>query len=359
MLLQQGFLNILAQIAPGTHLREALDSITRLGKGALILIADREKASNVILDGFELNTEFTPQKLTELSKMDRAIVVDESLKKILYANVLLVPDHRIPSRETGTRHHAAEIVAKQLQAPTLAVSASKERVTLYYGNIRYILPDFNILTARVNQALHILEQYRSTLDALLDELTALEFEGRPHADDVASVIQLSIQMQQVESDVGRWFIEMGDQKHLQEQLLEWLMLEVSTRFALLLKDYQRKERKSVQSMIRKLQGLPREKLLETEAIMEVLGYEELNEISEMTLNPRGYRVLHEIPRLPSTIAKRLVSKFGNLLQIVDASEEDLIKIRGVGMVRARTIRAGLMRIKILYNSIPQVMKHAR
>lgn len=354
-----GFLDILAKIAPGTLLREALDSITRLGKGALILIADGDKAAKVMQGGFELNTELTPQKLTELSKMDRAIVVDESLKQILYANVLLVPDHKIPSKETGTRHRAAEIVAKQLQTATLAVSASKERVTLYYGDISYILPDFNMLTARINQALHILEQYRNTLDGLLDQLTALEFEGRAHADDVASVIQLCVQMLQVEADVGRWFIEMGDQKHLQAQLLEWLMLEVEVRFSLLLKDYQRKERKSVQLLIRKLQSLPREKLLETEAIMEVLGYEELDEISEMSISPRGYRVLHEIPRLPSAIAKRLVSKFGNLSQIVDASEEDLISIRGVGMVRARTIRAGLMRIKTLYNSIPKVIKHAR
>lgn len=353
----QAFLDILAQLAPGTAMREALDSITRLGKGALILIADREKAAKVIQSGFEIDTEFSPQKLTELSKMDRAIVVDESLRRILYANVLLVPDHRFTSRETGTRHLSAELVAKQLQAPTLAVSASKDRVTLYYGEVIYILPDFTILTARVNQALHILEQYRNTLDTLLTELTALEFDGRAMADDVASVIQLMVQMMQVESDVQRWFIELGNQKYLQEQLLEWLMLEVEKRFLLLLKDYQHKERATVLPLARKIQALPREKLLETESVMATLGYEDLDEISELNLHPRGYRVLHEIPRLPSMIAKRLISRHGQLLNIVEAGEEDLIKIKGIGMVRARTIRAGLMRIKAMHSAIPQVMRH--
>jgi diadenylate cyclase len=348
---QEQFLDILAKLAPGTPLREGLDSITSLGKGALVLIANRDKATEVIHGGFELNTDFTPQKLTELSKMDRAIIVDEDLRKILFANAMLVPDQNIKSKETGTRHLSAEVVAKQLEAPAIAVSASKTRVTLYYGDITYILPDFSTLTARVNQALHILEQYRSTLDNLLSQLTTLEFEGRVLSDDVASAVQLMVQMLKVQLDVERWFIELGDEKELQEQLLEWLMLEVEDRYEMLLKDYQHNNRKSVAALSKKILALPHEKLFDNEGLMVLLGYSDLDEESATMLYPRGYRVMHEIPRLPHVIAERLVKKFSFLKDLMSASEDDLTTVKGIGMVRARTIRASLMRLRMMYNSL--------
>lgn len=345
-------------MAPGTLFREALDSITSLGKGALILIANREHAATVIDSGFEINSEFTPQKLTELSKMDRAIVVDDNFKNILYANVLLVADSDIVSQETGTRHLAAEKVAKQIQAPVIAVSGSKERVTVYYGETRYILPDFSTLNARVNQALHILEQYRSTLDTLLWDLTSMEFERRVVAEDLASAIQLIVQMLRVEKDTKRWFVELGEEKALHQQLLEWLMLDVETRFHLILKDYQRGARK-VETLIRDISRLPHDKLFETEAVLAVLGYADLDEEAVLTLVPRGYRVLHELHRLPSTVANRVVKAFGKLDCIVDASEADLMKIKGIAGVRARTIRAGMMRMEAMYNSMNQEIRHGR
>ncbi len=353
MIQDEAFLEILAKLAPGTPLREGLDGITSLGKGALILIADKDHAAHVVQSGFEIDTDFTPQKLTELSKMDRAIVVDHDVRKILYANAFLVPNQKIASKETGTRHLTAEMVAKQIQSPTLAVSASKDRVTLYFGEIRYILPDFNMLTARVNQALHILEQYRSTLDNLLHSLTALELDDRVLSDDVCSVIQLMVQMFKVREDVERWFIELGDEKVFQEQLLEWLMLDVGERFYLILKDYQRKDRKSVIALAKRVVALPPEKLFETDEIMRILGYDDFDEETEFSLTPRGYRILHELPRLPTAIAKRLVSRYGKLSRIVKATEEDLFKIRGIGMVRARMIRAGMHRMQAMYNAIPE------
>jgi len=45
--------------------------------------------------------------------MDGAIILSKDLKKILYANALLVPDTSIPTAETGTRHKTADRVAKQ------------------------------------------------------------------------------------------------------------------------------------------------------------------------------------------------------------------------------------------------------
>ncbi len=351
------FMELLYHLAPGNPFREGLDTITRLGKGALILIADKEQADEVVQSGFALDTEFTPQKLSELSKMDRAIVVDRAFRRILYANAHLVPDADIPSGETGTRHLTAEKVARQIDAPTIAVSASKDRVTVYYGQDHYILPDLNTLIARVNQALRILEQYRSTLDDLLWELTALEFEGHVLFDDLASTIQLMVQMLQVKGDIERWFVELGEEKQLHQQMLEWLMLDVGVRFQLIVRDYQRNER-PVDDLVGEIRDLPPDKLFESEEVLGVLGYEDLDENLDTTLSARGYRVLHEIPRLPSSVAERVVGTFGSLPQIAEAEEEELMRIKGIAVVRARAIRAGITRIKSMYNSITE-MRHGR
>jgi len=58
--------------------------------------------------GFYINKDYTPAHIYELAKMDGAIILSKDLKKILYANALLVPDTSIPTAETGTRHKTAD-----------------------------------------------------------------------------------------------------------------------------------------------------------------------------------------------------------------------------------------------------------
>ena len=108
---EEEFLNILRLVAPGTNLRTALEGIVKIGKGALIVV-ENEMTGEIRDGGFKLNCRFTPQKLMELSKMDGAMILSKDMKKIMYCNVLLTPDNKIPTNETGTRHKAAERSAK-------------------------------------------------------------------------------------------------------------------------------------------------------------------------------------------------------------------------------------------------------
>ncbi len=337
-------LKILKVIAPGTPLREAIDSIVELGRGGLLMIANEEKAQQVVKSAFELRTKLTPQRLVELSKMDRAIVIDEDLQTILYANAYLVPDPEIPSAETGTRHLTAEKVAKQLQVTTIAISASRGRVTVYHGGHKHMLQDTITLTARANQALRILEQYRGTFDDLSRELTALEFEGRVLPYHVATFIQTIVQMLAIQEEIEEIFIELGEEKELMELQLDWLMLDVREEFALVLRDFAAEDGPP-EKIMEEIQALSPEELLSTEKIMETLGYETGEELLDQTLPSRGYRVLHQIPRLPLSIMERLTQEFGTLQGILDASEEELMEVKGIARVRARTIRMGLQRLK--------------
>lgn len=335
---------ILEATAPGTPLREAIDNIVELDRGGLIMIADEEKAQQVVQSGFDLHTKFTPQKVTELSKMDRAIVIDEEIQTILYANAYLVPDPEIPSGETGTRHLTAEKVAQQLEVATIAISASRGRVTIYYGSHRHTLRDIVTLTAQANQALRILEQYRATYDDLSRELTALEFEGRVLPYHVANLIQTIVQMLTIQEEIERIFIELGEEKELMELQLDWLMLDVLDDLMLMIRDIQADER-NPEEIMGEIQRLSPEDLLSTEKVMKALGYDAGEETLDETVSSRGYRVLNQIPRIPISVIERLVERFGNLQDILDASEDELMEVKGIARVRARAIRLGLQRLK--------------
>ncbi|NIT80232.1 MAG: DNA integrity scanning protein DisA [Thermoplasmata archaeon] len=342
--MSDALLEVLQQVAPGTPLREALDSIIELGRGGLIVITDEERAQEVVQSGFLLDTEFTPQRLSELAKMDRAVVLDPSLKKIIYANAFLVPDPTIPSEETGTRHLTAERVAKQLDVPVVAISAALGHVTIYYGELKYVLHDIPTIISRVNQALRILEQYRGTFDELLGELTLLEFEGRVFPSHLANVIQLIVQMLEVEGEIRPWFVELGTEREMVELLLEWMMLNVEETFELLVRDFQVNQRRS-EEISAEIRALPTEELLSSERIMEILGHEGGEETLDTAIPSRGFRVLSEVPRLPLSVIEELVEEFGTLQSLLSASEEELMRIKGVAKVRARAIKSRLERLK--------------
>ncbi len=62
------------------------------------------------------------------------------------------------------------------------------------------------------------------------------------------------------------------------------------------------------------------------------------------MQPRGYRLLSKIPRLPEAIAEHVVERFGQLPKIMRASISDLVEVEGVGEARARGIKDGLSRV---------------
>ena len=65
---------------------------------------------------------------------------------------------------------------------------------------------------------------------------------------------------------------------------------------------------------------------------------------DSALQPRGFRLLHKIPRLPELVSDHVVERFSNLQKIMRAGVADLIEVEGVGEVRARAIKDGLSRL---------------
>jgi diadenylate cyclase len=107
----------LAMVAPGTALREGLDSVLAARTGALIVIGDSENVGGLLVD-----VPFEAERLFELCKMDGAIILDQDAERILRANVHLVPDPHLETSETGIRHRTAERVSLQTDALVIAIS---------------------------------------------------------------------------------------------------------------------------------------------------------------------------------------------------------------------------------------------
>src|SRR3954468_1776169 len=132
-------LDALAAVAPGQPLREGLDRILQAGMGALIVVGDGPEVLNICSGGFLLDAAFSPQRLSELAKMDGAIILAGDASRIARANVHLVPNPNVPTSETGTRHRTAERVARSLGVPVVSVSESRDAITVYVDDAKYPL----------------------------------------------------------------------------------------------------------------------------------------------------------------------------------------------------------------------------
>ena len=66
--------------------------------------------------------------------------------------------------------------------------------------------------------------------------------------------------------------------------------------------------------------------------------------TESVIEPRGYRLLHHLPRLSDVIIERIVDRFENLQHIMRASIAELEKVEGVGQARATSVKEGLARL---------------
>src|SRR5436309_9955429 len=143
----------LAGVAPGRPLREGLDRILQAEKGALIVIGDGPDVLAICSGGFLLDAEFSPQRLSELAKMDGAIVLAADASRIARANVHLVPNPNVSTSETGTRHRTAERVARSIPVPVICVSEDQQVIAVYVNDEKHPLENIPRLLNRSNQAL--------------------------------------------------------------------------------------------------------------------------------------------------------------------------------------------------------------
>lgn len=313
---KKDFFNILKNFSPGTSLRMALDDILRARMGALLVI-ENDKLYDILEKGFKVNCKFSAQKVVELAKMDGAIILSHDLKKILYANTLLSPSIQIPTKETGTRHKAAERTAIQIDNITIAVSERKHKITIYYGDLKYELESSSEVLRRAAETLQILEKQKEIFNELLANLNLLEIDNMVTTSDVCEILQRMEMIRRISDMVKKYLVELGREGIIVSMRLQELTKNLDKEREMILKDYLKNKYSKSNAFLKNVNF---DFLLETNNLARTL----FEELREKSITPKGIRFLSKTNLMDKEI-KLLVKNFKSLNKILNADKESLLR----------------------------------
>lgn len=333
----------LAMVAPGRAFRDGIDRILQAGMGGLLVVGDGPDVLNICSGGFLLDAAFSPQRLSELAKMDGAIILAGDASRIARSNVHLVPDSSVITNETGTRHRTAERVARSLGVPVVTVSQRMSTISVYVGDEHHEIEPIPRVVNRANQALSTLERYRNRLDADAATLSTLEIEDLVTIRDVVNVLQRIEGVERIAAEIERYIVELGVEGRLVRLQLVELMGGVEHDRRHIVRDYRGDAKGvSLDAVLDALSDLTTEDLIDPAELVHALRLP--TAALDAAVSPRGFRLLSRIQRLPEQVIENIVSQFGSLQRIMRATIDDLDDVEGVGETRARAIKEGLARL---------------
>ncbi|MCY0880413.1 MAG: DNA integrity scanning diadenylate cyclase DisA [Firmicutes bacterium] len=326
-MMSQAMLDFIAKVAPGTALREAIDNIIRARTGALIVIGGEPDIDEDCEAGFKLDVPFHHTLVYELAKMDGAILLDADIKKIRRANVELLPKRFAITTETGMRHRTAERIARTRDVLVIAISERRSVVSLYCGSERYLLHDLSYILTKASGAFASLGRYDRLFRSAARRVQDTELTGSVPLMDVVELLRRASMTMKIRQEISRYILELGRDGHLIDLQLEEYP-DIRREWCWLWKDYQAQN-----------DGIPLDPYItdsdgwSAEEWIQHLGYSALDNM----VHPRGYRLLHGIPRLPDSVIDNLIRHYGSMKALREASVEDLDQVEGVGPQRARAI----------------------
>lgn len=337
---------LLSLLAPGQVLREGIERIIKAGKGALIVVGNDEQVDEIRSGGFRLRTKLTAQNLSEVAKMDGAIIISDDADQILWANVHLVPNASLETPETGTRHRTADRVAQQTGRVVITVSESMQIVSIFSGGEKYVLESVSQVLFRGNQAISALDRYRSRLDEVSTILNLLELDSAATLYNVTNMVRRAEWVNRLSKQVEDAILLLGDQGNLLRIQLDELLHGVDQSLDDIIRDYGVCEQ-AICAAREGLADLSDTELLDDVAVARVLGFAPKDAGEDRHVTPRGFRLVHQIQRLPDDIGDRAVEAFQDLDRLREATAEELHQVEGISMSRARLIRDGLERQAVL------------
>ena len=236
-------------------------------------------------------------------------------------------------------------MARSIDVPVISISEDMAIVAVYAADQKHTLEPIPQLLTRANQAIQTLERYKHRLDEVTSGLRTVEVEDLVTVRDVVNVLQRTEMVRRVAEELELGIIELGTEGRLVRLQLDELMGGVEEDRRLVIKDYFHEDSDwHVDEALEALADLSTEDLLDLKAVGAALHLPDKQLDLDESLQPRGFRLLAKIPRLPEPIIERIVSRFGNLQKIMRATIDDLDDVSGVGETRARAIKEGLSRL---------------
>ena len=326
----------LTQLLPGEPLRIGVDLIADKKSGALIVIGSSAKLEKISSGGVDLiNCEYSPEMLSELAKMDGAIIVDEFVTKILKANVHLNPSDTLNTSQTGTRHRTAERTAEETSLTVITVSEESSLVKVFTNSDTTELEEPSVILGRVNESLQSVDRMRRRFDDAVTELGELEIENSLSNQQVLEVIQRGELLTRLAKQVRSEALRLGGEAGLVLIQIDSLESGVTNTLNLVLKDHlPAKKYRNIAKAIDEISRQSYEELKDINYLGSVLGKLPLDDLS----TSKGYRVLARLPNLPENLHDSIIQKFKTLPKLLSASPEKLYEIEGIGQGRAQQLR---------------------
>ena len=324
------------QLIPGQPLRNGVDLVADKKTGALIVIGTSAKLEKISSGGITLNNcSYTPEMLSELAKMDGAIIVDANVNNILKANVHLNPSDNIPTSQTGTRHRTAERVSVETELSVIAVSEESSTIKVFSDNIVNELEESSIIFGKVNESLQSIDRTRRRFDDAVLELGELEVENTLTNQQVLEVIQRGELLGRLSHQVRKEATDLGEDSGLVMIQIDSLESGVRNTLDLVLKDHLPAKRfRNINKAVDEIANLTYEELNLIQHLGSVLFMESLDEVS----TSKGYRILARLPGLPDNLHDSLIQKFKTLPNLLTASTDKLFEVEGIGRSRAQQLR---------------------
>jgi diadenylate cyclase len=335
--------NALSRVAPGMPLRDGIERVVRAKAGALLVLDDGPDVLAICSGGFLVDAPYSPQRLSELAKMDGAIIISSDGGRIARANVHLVPDPTVPTSETGTRHRTAERVARSLDVPVVSASEEMGVINVYAGGGKRQLQEVGHLLQRANQSLQTLERYKTRLDDAIENLTAGEVEDVVTLRDVAAVVQRGEMVHRIADEIETMIVELGVDARLLRLQLDELYGEIDDELELVVEDYVA-DTHTIAETLAEMSRLTDDEIHDLRkaaaTLHRVAGVDDLNQ----AVNPRGLRLLHRSNRLSADSVTAIVHHFNGLSKLQRATVEDLIQVEGIDAMMAAEVRETLARV---------------
>ena len=268
--------------------------------------------------------------------MDGAIVLSKDAKRIDFANVLLTPDSKIKTSETGTRHKAAERTAKQIGGLVIAISEKKHDITLFYKNIRYPIKPTEDIRRKVNENIQLLEKQRELFDSYIDKLNKLELRNYHNIEQAVIIIQKGRLIQKIAEDMKRYLAELGNEGTLLKTRLKEIISGVDKESSLVIKDYTNIDVKKTKNF---LETLSYDDILNEANILKALAYESISFKKKIP----GWRILSKT-LLPEQDIAKLIKTRGSLGEIIHLNAK--AHYDTIGEEKANLLKEEIEKIKL-------------
>jgi diadenylate cyclase len=224
----------------------------------------------------------------------------------------------ISTKETGTRHKAAERTANQTETIVIAVSERKNKITIYYKNVRYELERSSEVLRRAAETLQILEKQKDILNDILINFNILEINNLVTISDVCEVLQRMEMIKRISNIVKRYLVELGKEGNILSMRLKELTKNLSKKREMVLMDYFQSGYSHPDNL---LKNIDFDMLLEVSNLSKIL----FEEVHDKSISPRGIRILNKT-NLSDKEIKSLINNFKNLSQIFNAEVDSLMTV---------------------------------